>query len=237
MRTNAVCARSSACAFARGDATKRAMTGSRPRAVTTRALNAGAIAGRREEKQRAKGEATRRDAKATTTNGMKPPTEAGASVRIGSFTVSVPAEATRALERAPKPALYAGGALALLVLKKVVFRRKAKKGSLGDLEERGMLDENRDVDEDKFFKGMMKTVRTVEMPELTEEQILAARERRRQSSAGNDNFEKSLAEAEIPANHPWATKENLTAAEQREAEQRVLELNRPRKRRSSASPE
>jgi len=203
----------------------------------TRAFKAGAIAGRRDERRRAKEATTRSERKGKTTKEMKPPMEGGVSVRIGSFTVSVPAEATRALERAPKPALYAGGALALLMLKKLVFRRKAKKGSLGDLEERGMLDENRDVDEDKFFKGMMKTVRTMEMPELTEEQILAARERRRQSSAGNDNFEKSLAEAEIPANHPWATKENLTTAEQREAEQRVLELNRPRKRRSSANQE
>lgn len=53
--------------------------------------------------------------------------------------------------------------------------------SVRDLEERGTLDENRYVDEEKFYKGMMKQVRTVEMPELSDAQIQAARERRRQS--------------------------------------------------------
>ena len=154
------------------------------------------------------------------------------------LAVDVPEGIPRALEQAPRPVVYAGGALALLILKKLLFgRRSGSKGSLGDLEERGMLDENREVDEEKFFKGMMKSVRTVEMPELTEEQILAARERRRASAAGNDNFEKSLSEAEIPANHPWATKEKLTPEEERAAEQRVLEANRPRKRRGVPPPQ
>lgn len=94
-----------------------------------------------------------------------------------------------------------------------------------------MLDENREVDEEKFYKGMMKSVRTMEMPELTEEQILAARERRRQSAAGDDNFKKSLDSVDIPANHPWATKEQVSAEDEAAAEQRVLEANRPRRRR------
>ena len=41
------------------------------------------------------------------------------------------------------------------------------------VQERGTLDENRNVDEEKFYKGMMKQVRTVEMPELSDEQIQA----------------------------------------------------------------
>lgn len=49
------------------------------------------------------------------------------------------------------------------------------------LEERGTLQPERNVDEEKFYKGMMKQVRTVEMPALSDAQIQAARERRRQS--------------------------------------------------------
>lgn len=61
------------------------------------------------------------------------------------------------------------------------------------LEERGTLDENRNVDEEKFYKGMMKKVRTVEMPELSDAQIQAARERRRQSHFADDgNAKESL---------------------------------------------
>lgn len=163
---------------------------------------------------------------------LKPSATREVTRRVGEVT----ARMREAAANAPRPALYAGGALVLFVFAKVLFGR-GKKGSLGDLEERGMLDENRDVDEDKFYQGMMKGVRTMEMPELTEEQILAARERRRQSAAGNDNFEKSLAEVDIPANHPWATKENVSAAEQLAEEQRVLEINRPRKRRGAPPPQ
>jgi hypothetical protein len=184
------------------------------------------------------------DGKKTKTSGkknskqLKPPMDGTRTLKIGSVSVDVPEAIPRALERAPRPVVYAGGALALLILKKLLFgRRRGSKGSLGDLEERGMLDENREVDEEKFYKGMMKSVRTMEMPELTEEQILAARERRRASAAGNDNFEKSLSEAEIPANHPWAMKEKLTPEEERAAEQRVLEANRPRKRRGVSPPQ
>jgi hypothetical protein len=90
----------------------------------------------------------------------------------------------------------------------------------------------REVDEKKVLQRYDENpCARSRMPELTEEQILAARERRRQSAGGNENFEKSLAEAEIPANHPWATKEKLTPKQEREAEQRVLEANRPRRRR------
>ena len=68
-----------------------------------------------------------------------------------------------------------GIVLASLAIVKVRFGGRNRRGSMGRLEERGMLDENREVDEEKFFKGMMKTVRTVDMPELTEQQIMAAR--------------------------------------------------------------
>ena len=120
---------------------------------------------------------------------LKPPMDGGRTLKIGPTYVEVPEAIPRMLEQTPRPALYAGGAIVVLLLQKLLFgKRSGSRGSLGDLEERGMLDENREVDEEKFFKGMMKSVRTIEMPELTEEQILAARERRRQSAGGNETL-------------------------------------------------
>ena len=108
---------------------------------------------------------------------------------------------------------------------------------MGALEERGALDENRDVDEEKFFKGMMKTVRTVEMPELTDAQIQAARERRRQSRAaeGGDP-RRELKAAELPKNHPFATSEATDAAAVEEQARKVREMNKPRRRQRGTPP-
>ena len=168
---------------------------------------------------------------------LKPPMEGKTTLKIGALSVDVPVALPQSVVDAPRPAVYAASALGLLLAKKVLFGgRRRSKGSLGELEERGMLDENRDVDEEKFYKGMMKQVRTVQMPELTDEQIQAARERRRQSSGGNDDFSKSIASAEIPANHPWAMKETVSREEQEEQERRVLEANRPRQRRRGPPP-
>jgi hypothetical protein len=59
-----------------------------------------------------------------------------------------------------------GIVLASLAIVKVRFGGRNRRGSMGRLEERGMLDENREVDEEKFFKGMMKTVRTTRRKRL-----------------------------------------------------------------------
>lgn len=168
---------------------------------------------------------------------LKPPMDGKTTLKIGTLSLDVPVTIPQSVIDAPRPAVYATSALGLLLAKKILFGgRRRSKGSLGELEERGMLDENRDVDEEKFYKGMMKQVRTVQMPELTDEQIQAARERRRQSSGGDDDFSKSIAAAEIPANHPWAMKETLSREEQEEQERRVLEANRPRQKRRGPPP-
>ena len=211
----------------RGDGVRRPMTTRTTRMTVARRKGEEKTRGKKGDKRDKRGSNKKNGAKK-----LKPPMDGGRTLKIGPTYVEVPEAIPRMLEQTPRPALYAGGAIVVLLLQKLLFgKRSGSRGSLGDLEERGMLDENREVDEEKFFKGMMKSVRTIEMPELTEEQILAARERRRQSAGGNENFEKSLAEAEIPANHPWATKEKLTPKQEREAEQRVLEANRPRRRR------
>ena len=114
------------------------------------------------------------------------------------------------LSNLPVPLPVAGGGVLVIgvVLAKILGGRRG--GSVASLEERGALDENRYVDDDKFFSGMMKTVRTVEMPELTEAQIRAARERRRQSR-DIDASPSTLENVELPANHPFATTAKVIA--------------------------
>lgn len=180
----------------RGDGVRRPMTTRTTRMTVARRKGEEKTRGKKGDKRDKRGSNKKNGAKK-----LKPPMDGGRTLKIGPTYVEVPEAIPRMLEQTPRPALYAGGAIVVLLLQKLLFgKRSGSRGSLGDLEERGMLDENREVDEEKFFKGMMKSVRTIEMPELTEEQILAARERRRQSAGGNENFEKSLAEAEIPAN-------------------------------------
>ena len=133
------------------------------------------------------------------------------------------------LSNLPVPLPVAGGGVLVIgvVLAKILGGRRG--GSVASLEERGALDENRYVDDDKFFSGMMKTVRTVEMPELTEAQIRAARERRRQSR-DIDASPSSLENVELPANHPFATTAKVSEAERKKLAERVREMNKPRSR-------
>ena len=91
------------------------------------------------------------------------------------------------------------------------------------------------MDDDKFFSGMMKTVRTVEMPTLTEAQVRAARERRRQSR-DIDASPSTLENVELPANHPFATDAKVSEAERKKLAERVREMNKPRRRRGRGAP-
>ena len=97
-------------------------------------------------------------------------------------------------------------------------------------------DRNRDVDEEKFFRGMMKSVRTVEMPSLTEAQISAARERRRRARVEEDGG--SLRDVSLPKNHPWATSDGDgdSAEERKKKADAVREANRPRTRQRGTPP-
>ena len=139
------------------------------------------------------------------------------------------------LSTLPVPLPVAGGGVLVVgvVLAKILGGRRG--GSVASLEERGALDENRYVDDDKFFSGMMKTVRTVEMPALTEAQIRAARERRRQSR-DIDASPSSLENVELPANHPFATDAKVSEAERKKLAERVREMNKPRRRRGRGAP-
>ena len=139
------------------------------------------------------------------------------------------------LSNLPVPLPVAGGGVLVVgvVLAKILGGRRG--GSVASLEERGALDENRYVDDDKFFSGMMKTVRTVEMPTLTEAQVRAARERRRQSR-DIDASPSTLENVELPANHPFATDAKVSEAERKKLAERVREMNKPRSRRGRGAP-
>ena len=139
------------------------------------------------------------------------------------------------LSNLPVPLPVAGGGVLIVgvVLAKILGGRRG--GSVASLEERGALDENRYVDDDKFFSGMMKTVRTVEMPTLTEAQVRAARERRRQSR-DIDASPSTLENVELPANHPFATDAKVSEAERKKLAERVREMNKPRSRRGRGAP-
>ena len=139
------------------------------------------------------------------------------------------------------PAQTAGMFVGAFVLAKALFRTRSalggrRRGSVAALEERGALDENRDVDEEKFFRGMMKSVRTVEMPSLTEAQISAARERRRRARVEEDGG--SLRDVSLPKNHPWATSDGDgdSAEERKKKADAVREANRPRTRQRGTPP-
>ena len=157
-------------------------------------------------------------AKGGETSGSESST-GGILVSVGAVQVSV-----------PPTVAGAGGALLAVALLRGALRGGRRKGSVGALEERGALDENRDVDEEKFFKGMMKTVRT-------DAQIQAARERRRQSRAaeGGDP-RRELKAAELPKNHPFATSEATDAAAVEEQARKVREMNKPRRRQRGTPP-
>ena len=136
--------------------------------VNRASLTTRAIGGKNDQKTEGK-----KDQKAKGTDGKK--------AEKGKTGTSIGGASP--LPNLPVPLPVAGGGVLVLgaVLAKILGARKGSRGSVTSLEERGALDENRYVDDDKFFSGMMKTVRTVEMPELTSDQIKAARERRRQS--------------------------------------------------------
>jgi hypothetical protein len=79
----------------------------------------------------------------------------------------------------------------------------------------------------------MRGVRVVTLPTLSDEQIAAARERRRRARVDEDGDPRAeLAASDLPKNHPFATSAKAESAEE-EAERvaKVRELNRPRRRR------
>lgn len=77
------------------------------------------------------------------------------------------------------------------------------------LVERGYLDENRHRS-DPFYSDVMKDVNTVQIDELSEDQINSARMRR---SRERSNSPMHLQDIELPDNHPFASKAPISSEE------------------------
>ncbi|KAK9903560.1 hypothetical protein WJX75_008961 [Coccomyxa subellipsoidea] len=93
-----------------------------------------------------------------------------------------------------------------------LFKRLTRPGSLDSLEGRGLINEERNVsNSDPFYDNVMKNVRTVQIEELSKEQIEAARLRRRRD---RDVGSLDLENVELPENHPFAVKKQVSKDEE-----------------------
>ncbi|KAK9805559.1 hypothetical protein WJX72_005072 [[Myrmecia] bisecta] len=106
------------------------------------------------------------------------------------------------------------GALLLIwvVLRIAKKLTKRNSGSMGDLESRGLVDDERGrtPGKDPFYDDVMKNMNTVAFEELSKEQIMAARKRR---SLERD-ADLDLSKVELPDNHPWAVKKQVDPQEE-----------------------
>ena len=101
--------------------------------------------------------------------------------------------------------------------------RLASRG-VGLAEERG--------EQDQYYKGIMSTVRTVSVPELSDEAIQAARDRRKASAPKDDITSASDLEGmALPSNHPFFTKKAVTPEEEEAKRKAVMKMNAPRRER------
>lgn len=111
---------------------------------------------------------------------------------------------------------FKGAAVGVLVaLGLSILKRLRRRSSVSDLEDRGYLDESRG-NADPYLEDVMKNVNKVEYGELSEEQIAAARKRR---ARGMVDFRK--AEPEVPKDHPFAVKQELTPEEEELIQKRL----------------
>ncbi|CAL8465378.1 g4914 [Coccomyxa elongata] len=93
-----------------------------------------------------------------------------------------------------------------------LLKRLTRPGSLDSLEGRGLINEERNVSNtDPFYDKVMKNVRTVQIEELSKEQIEAARMRRRKD---RDIGSLDLENVELPENHPFAIKKQVSKDEE-----------------------
>jgi len=114
-------------------------------------------------------------------------------------------------------------AIATIMIVSRLFKRMKRlifggPGSLGSVRERGFSYEDSAGYNEQYFRDVMKRINTKPVERISEEQILAARERRRQEL---QEERVDLDEIEIPKEHPWAVKESTTPEEQEEIRKRL----------------
>jgi hypothetical protein len=104
---------------------------------------------------------------------------------------------------------FPGGFLAILALLRIIGAWSRSRNR--SLEERGYKP-NGGASEDSYSKAM-KGMKKVQMEELSDEQVQAARRRRRQE-IDRDGGTVDLDTIELPDNHPFAVKEKISDEEE-----------------------
>jgi len=161
-----------------------------------------------------------------------------------------PLQQLRAFVTQLSPEQAAGAAVGCATLLLLLLSRRRGSGSVDGLVSRGVgLAAERGLEGDKYYDKMMESVRTVKIEALSDEEIEAARERRRAANAAADaealarrgggaeagpawNAASELRSIAVPKNHPYATSK-VTRSPEEEARKReeVLALNRRRSKR------
>ncbi|CAG9461119.1 unnamed protein product [Pedinophyceae sp. YPF-701] len=154
-------------------------------------------------------------AHAAPSKGQKP------QLLFGVMPPQPPAKVPPAYVAAP----VAIGAI-VLVVKLVKWLRRGS-GSASALQERGLQSENNGqvMVDDTFYQKRLKSVGKIKWEGVSEADMIAARERRRaQLEAEGANL--NLEEIDIPTDHPFLTRTEVSQEEQDEIQQRLLEQAR-----------
>lgn len=100
-----------------------------------------------------------------------------------------------------------------------IFRKIQGRGSVNGLVSRGLVSEEKGINRgDPYYKDIMKHVNTMQMEELSDDQIKAARARR---SKERDTPRLDLDQVELPDNHPFAVKKKVSKDEEELAKKRL----------------
>ena len=104
---------------------------------------------------------------------------------------------------------------------------RASHGSLGMVRDRGFSYEDSSEFNEEYFAKVMKGVNKVPVSKISDEAIMAARERRR-VELGEEKM--TLENFEIPKEHPWAISAETSPEEAEAIKARMQEHNQPRRR-------
>lgn len=115
------------------------------------------------------------------------------------------------------PVIGAAAALLFLGITRTIGAIRRKRNA-SDLEARGMLDESRDQ-KDPYLEDVMERMGRVQYGDLSETQINEARLRR--SRARRGKLPPNEEEIDIPANHPFAKREQISSDQEELMKQRM----------------
>ena len=127
----------------------------------------------------------------------------GKDVQTSVSEPSLPAGAGTGFGPKAKVAAFAILAAGLLS----IVRARRKRGSVNKLVSRGMVSDERDLEDDQDFANMMRKMNTTTYAPLSEEQIAEARRRRAGSyrdGASGESKKDDLDDFDLPEDHPWA---------------------------------